>query len=156
MATPLSIRPLLAAVKERLEELTEELLLAHREGDPGPPEVYTYRLPNTARADVEVDICPFLVAVPLGGGDGLADGTARVRVVAAIYNPGDNGEGDDDIEALTAVILRLSENQNFNPHYLEGGMTFILGDPETGAQNHPVYYTAVDLTFVREPVYLNN
>jgi len=109
----------------------------------------------TPKATTLDDLCPFAVITQRGGSDSQNGGSATIRIVVGIYQESESGTGDGQLEAIAAAIVRLSENQSFSPYILDGDINFYFGDRETGAQNHPQYFLTVDLTFVRESVYLN-
>lgn len=156
MTTILNIRPLLDAVKTRLTELlTAQTFAVKGAEEPAPVAIHLYRLPNSAKADVTEDICPWGVIAQLGGGENSQEGTITLRLIFGIYNEGEDGEGDFDVERILAAVLRLSENQDFHPHVLQPDIKYFFGHPDSGAQNHPEYYLTVNLSFTREPVYLN-
>lgn len=156
MSTILNIRPLMSAVQVRLAELLSGITLPTKSGETVPVAIHLYRLPNASRADLADDLCPFAIITQLGGSDSLQQGLTRLRIIVGCYNEEEDGSGDEDLEEVAAAILRLSEDQDFKPHFLHDQINFIFGHPESGAQNHPEYYLTVDLTFGREPVYLNN
>lgn len=153
--TILNIRPLLDAVKTRLAALLTGQTFTVKAGGTAPVAIHLYRLPNSARADLTDDLCPFAVIIPTGGTENDQAGVTALRIVACCYNTGEDGQGDNDVEVLAAAMLRLSEDQNFFPYAMQPNIKFAFGDPETGAQAHPQYYLTVDLAFGREPVYLN-
>lgn len=156
MPTILNIRPLLAAVKTRLTELlTDQTFAVKGSAEPAAVAIHLYRLPNSARADITEDVCPWCVISQLGGADTLQEGTTRLRLIFGVYNEGVSGEGDYDVERLAAAALRLSLRQDFHPHVLQPGIEFFFGVSENGEQAHPQYFLTVLLTFSREPVYLN-
>lgn len=154
MPTALSIRPLLDAVKARLEELTAGMEFSTSSGGTAALAVYLYRVPNEILADGG-DPYPFALLRPRGGSDGDGLGTTRLWLLFGLTNGDEDGAGDEQLEDLAAAVCRLSENQAFAPHALRPEIAFRFGQDETGAQAHPEYQLTADLIFDRESVYLN-
>lgn len=156
MASPdLAIRTLLQAVLTRIDALAAGLTFQTITGAPAALATHLYRLPNTALDASGAGPFPYLVARPLGGSEGEKVGVTRVLLLAGVYNEGASNAGEDDLEALIKVILRLSEDQNFSPYALLPDITFQNGGEKDGGQDPPEFYMTATLSFGREPFYLN-
>ena len=154
MPTALNIRPLLDAIKARLEALTAGMEFGTAAGGTAPLAVHLYRVPNEAMAGGGSPY-PFALVRPRSGSDGDVLGSVRVWLLFGLINEDEGGAGDEQLESLAAVVCRLSEDQNFAPHALRPEISFRFGADDTGAQAHPDYQLTAELIFDRDSVYLN-
>jgi hypothetical protein len=152
--TALNIRPLLEKIQARLEELTATMEFSTAAGVPAALAVHLYRVPNALLADGAAPY-PFALLRPVSGGDGDGLGTLRVWLLFGLTCAEEDGTGDEQLEALAAVVCRLSENQAFYPHALRPEIIFRFGEGESGAQAHPDYQLTAELVFDRQSVFLN-
>ncbi len=159
MATALNIRPTLEKLKARLKLLTAGLILMDVDSAPAALGVYLYSIPNALlQRDNDPDTAheyPYLVIRPVAGDDGMQSGSLRVRCFVGLFNPGENFEGEDDLESVAAAILRLSDEQDYAPYALEPDIKFQLGGEKNGAQEVDKFYMTADLILTREALFTN-
>lgn len=153
MATVIGLKGLLQDILTRIASFATEETWATVAGDQVPLNTHLYRLPNTALDQDGAGPFPYIEARPVNGSQLSAEGRFKVRLTALIHNPGDDGEGDEDIERLAAIILKLPLDQDFSPFALDPSIEFRFGVGENGEQAHPVYTMTADLWFTREAVH---
>jgi len=150
--TLIGIKALLAEILTRIETLATGQTWTTETGQQAVLATYLYRLPNEALDKAGAGPFPYLAARPMGGSQEGAEGRFRIRLFAGICNPGEDGEGDEDLERIATLLLRLPYEQNYAPFALEPEISLQFGDKESGQQAHPEYYMSADLWFSREAV----
>lgn len=158
MPTPIGLSTLLQDLIDRIAALAAGQTWRTEAGAAVALACYRYSLPNTALDQGGPGPFPYLIARPIGGSQGTAEGRFQVRLAAGLHHPGEAGEGDEDIERLAAVILKLPLDQEFSPFALDiTAVELQFGakgdDLQLGRQPHPEYYLTADLWFNREAVY---
>lgn len=153
MATMIGIKGLLQDILARIATFAAGETWATAAGDQVPLNTHLYRLPNTSLDKDGVGPYPYIEARPANGSEASASGRFKVRLTALIYNSGDDGEGDEDIERILEIVLKLPLDQDFSPFALDPEIEFKFGVGENGEQPHPVYTLTADLWFTREAVH---
>ena len=158
MSATIGLATLLQDLIDRIAALAAGQTWLTEDGAAVALACYRYALPNTALDQGGPGPFPYLIARPIGGSQGTAEGRFQIRLAAGLHNTGDDGDGDADVERLAAIILQLPLDQEFSPFALDiTAIELQFGakgdDLHLGRQPHPEYYLTADLWFNREAVY---
>lgn len=116
-------------------------------------KTYPYRTPKEERGKDKPLPFPSLVAYKmLNGRDSKDFGQVKIRLVGGIYNDTDDDSGEEDIERLENIVLRLAQNQSFEGWSLDGKIE-CKPIEEDGSQHHPKYFFFADLHFTRDELF---
>ena len=140
-------------LQERLESLCESELFSHQPtGSLVKSNVVRTQLSDKPGGYQEGSEYP-LVRWAVFSGKQAKQGISQMAVVveAAIWTPGKEQDGSNDIERLISSLLGIVKNRNFGEYRLVTPIDFTVGgqrDDEEGLQPHPYYQGKIYLNFI--------